>query len=72
MARDPKCECPVVWHGILPPPCSVHNPATPAYTYTARTVCEFCGAVLGDAAVHARWHEAQELVQRNADGGPRP
>lgn len=26
---EPRCTCPTVWHGIIPPPCAVHNPPAP-------------------------------------------
>lgn len=28
------CLCPTFWHGVLPPPCPVHNPMTPGTTVT--------------------------------------
>lgn len=27
--HDPRCTCPPIWHGIIPPTCPVHNPALP-------------------------------------------
>lgn len=28
------CTCPKVWHGIVPPTCSVHNPSPTTWTTT--------------------------------------
>lgn len=28
------CQCPPLWHGIIPPLCPVHNPSTPGWTIT--------------------------------------
>jgi hypothetical protein len=30
----PGCQCPPFWHGIVPPPCPMHNPMPPGTTTT--------------------------------------
>jgi len=29
------CTCPTVWHGIIPPPCPVHNPGVAGSGWTS-------------------------------------
>ena len=37
-ARITGCTCPPIWHGVIPPTCPRHNPATPmGYRLTTTT-----------------------------------